>query len=288
MTTLAVLGVGKIGGEVAFLSSLLGLADELIIYDAAAEFLRAQLLDLQHTGIDVAISTDHRLVKDADVCVFSAGLPRNQNIKSRTDLLNANLPVATQCSSALRGFGGVLITVTNPMDENNYYLYKKIGLEPRQCIGFGGQIDGARFGLIMGEYGLSGTPWVLGEHGEHQVPLFSPLDGSAPEETRDAVLDRLRGASMEVIKGKGGTVFGPSWHIASLIRAVVTDARKITSCSCVLDGEYGLSRCSLGVPARIGREGILGIEEWELDEWERRHMDDAGTYVTGLCSNLGV
>jgi len=288
MTTLAVLGVGKIGGEVAFLSSMLGLADELIIYDAATEFLRAQVLDLQHTGIEIEISTDHRLVKDADVCVFSAGLPRNQSIKSRTDLLNANLPVATQCSNALRGFGGVLITVTNPMDENNYYLCKKIGLEPHQCIGFGGQLDGARFGLIMEEYGLSGNPCVIGEHGEHQVPLFSRLEGTASEETREVILDRLRGASMEVIKGKGGTVFGPVRHIVSLIRTIVADERKTLSCSCVLDGEYGLSRCSLGVPARIGRQGILGIEEWELDEWERRHLDDAGKYVTELCGALVV
>jgi malate dehydrogenase len=288
MTTLAVLGVGKIGGEVAFLSSLLGLADELIIYDAATEFLRAQVLDLQHTGIEIGISTNPRLVKDADVCVFSAGLPRNKNIKSRTDLLNANLPVATQCSSALRGFGGILITVTNPMDENNYYLCNKIGLEPRQCIGFGGQLDGARFGLLAEEYGLSGTSWVLGEHGEHQVPLFSRMEGKAPEKMRDEILDRLRCASMEVIKGKGGTVFGPARHIASLIGTIVGDERRTLSCSCVLDGEYGLSGCSLGVPARIGREGIQKIEEWELDEWERRQMGDAGKYVTELCTALHV
>ncbi|HUU75362.1 MAG TPA: lactate dehydrogenase [Methanoregulaceae archaeon] len=288
MTTLAVLGVGKIGGEVAFLSSIQGLADELVIYDAATEFLRAQVLDLKHTGIDIGISTNPRLVKDADICVFSAGLPRNQNIKSRTDLLNANLPVATECSNALRGFGGVLITVTNPMDENNYYLCKKIGLLPRQCIGFGGQLDSARFGLAMKNYGLSGEPWVIGEHGEHQVPLISRLQGMVSNQNREEILAYLQGASMEIIRGKGGTVFGPAHHITSLIRDVVNDARGTISCSCVLDGEYGFSNCSLGVPARVGREGILAIEDWKLDEWEREHLDRAGNYVTSLCKTLHV
>jgi malate dehydrogenase len=88
---------------------------------------------------------------------------------------------------------------------------------------------------------------------------------------------------MEVIRGKGGTVFGPAYHIATLIRAVLEDRREVLSCSCVLDGEYGLSGCSLGVPARIGREGILSIEEWDLNVWEAAKMAEAGAFVQSLC-----
>ena len=88
---------------------------------------------------------------------------------------------------------------------------------------------------------------------------------------------------MEVIKGKGGTVFGPALHIVHMIRMVLEDARELVTSSCVLGGEYGIRGCSLGVPARIGREGIHAIEEWRLDAWEQAHMDEAGRFVSELC-----
>jgi malate dehydrogenase len=89
---------------------------------------------------------------------------------------------------------------------------------------------------------------------------------------------------MEVIKGKGGTVFGPALHLAQLTRIIIRDERELVVCSAVLEGEYGVSGCSLGVPARVGRNGILTIEEWNLDAWERAKMNEAGQFVKDLCT----
>jgi len=283
MTSLAILGVGKVGGETAFLSAALGLADEIILYDAYEPVLRAQVLDLQHTGIDVTVSTDTAAMRDADIFIFAAGTPRTPDIKTRADLIEANVPVVKRCGRHLRGFGGVVITITNPMDANNYGLWKMMGIDRQRCIGFGGQLDSGRLACLLREAGIPGPAWVLGEHGEHQVPLFSKTGVDVGVEEREAILSRMRGASMEVIRGKGGTVFGPAYHIVMLIWAILNDRRDVLSCSCVLDGEYGLSGCSLGVPARIGREGILGIEEWDLDPWEKAKMAEAGAFVQGLC-----
>jgi len=288
MTAVSVLGVGRIGGQVAYLSAILGLADELVMYDAVPAFLQAQVLDLRHTGLDIPVSTDWRSVKRSDICVFSAGLPRNPDVKTRADLLQANLPVAFECSQALRNYDGVLITVTNPMDANNYYLCRKNGLDPSRCIGFGGQLDSARFGLELKKHHIAGDPWVLGDHGEYQVPLFSHLKRPVGVPAREEILTHLRGASMEIIRGKGGTVFGPAYHIAALIQAVVEDLRVTLPCSCVLDGEYGFTDCSIGVPAVIGQEGIHEILEWKLDPWERQHFTDAADFVSGLRKHLGV
>jgi malate dehydrogenase len=88
---------------------------------------------------------------------------------------------------------------------------------------------------------------------------------------------------MQVIKGKGGTVFGPALHLVQLTRIILTDARELVACSAVLEGEYGFSGCSLGVPARIGRNGIQKIEEWDLDAWEQEKMNAAGQFVKDLC-----
>jgi len=283
MTSLAISGVGKVGGETAFLSAALGLADEIIVYDVYEPILRAQVLDLQHTGIDVTISTDTAAIREADIFVFEAGTPRTPDIKTRADLIEANIPVVKRCSEFLRGFDGIVITVTNPMDANNYGLWKMMGIDRQRCIGFGGQLDSARFTRFLKDAGIPGPGWVLGEHGEHQVPLFSKTGEVVGQKQREAILSRMQGASMEVIRGKGGTVFGPAYHIAMLIRAVLDDRREVLPCSCVLDGEYGLSGCSLGVPARIGREGILGIEEWDLDPWEDARMAKAGAFVQDLC-----
>jgi malate dehydrogenase len=88
---------------------------------------------------------------------------------------------------------------------------------------------------------------------------------------------------MEVIKGKGGTVFGPALHLAHLVRMILMDTRELAVCSAVLEGEYGISSCSLGVPAIIGNEGIRTIEEWPLDAWEQKKMDEAGRFAQKLC-----
>jgi malate dehydrogenase len=148
---------------------------------------------------------------------------------------------------------------------------------------FGGQHDSARFGIALRDRNISGFPFVLGEHGEHQVPVFSRLGKKVRVRQREEILSELRGASMEVIKGKGGTVFGPALHLTHLVRMVLLNTRELAVCSVLLEGEYGLFGCSLGVPAVIGNEGIRAIEEWPLDPWEQKKMDDAGRFAQDLC-----
>jgi malate dehydrogenase len=286
MTCLSVLGAGKIGGEVAYLASVLGIIDKLIMYDVNAPFLRAQVLDLMHAGLDIEISTDPWKAKESDICVFAAGFPRDPSVKTRADLLRVNLPVAEQCSRPLHDYDGVLITVTNPMDVNNYFFAEETGIDPRRCIGFGGQLDSARYAVSLKKREIHGQAWVLGDHGEHQVPIFSTLPDSVPTATREEVLAELRNASMEIIQGKGGTVFGPAWHITDLIRMISRDSRSLVTCSCVLTGEYGIEGCSLGVPARVGRNGVHTIEEWELDDWEQAHLQAAAESTRELCRRV--
>jgi len=195
----------------------------------------------------------------------------------------ANLPSIAQWGRHLKRFSGNLITVTNPMDINNYILWKYSGIEKNRCIGFGGQLDSARFIIELEKLKVSDASWVLGEHGEHQVPVFSSLTQKIPLNIRENLLMNLRGSSMQVIHGKTGTVFGPALHISQLVEAIINDKRQILPCSCILDGEYGIHDCSLGVPAKIGREGILDIVEMPLDDWESQKLSEAGKFVQSLC-----
>ena len=283
MARLAVVGVGRIGGEVAYLAASLGIVDELVLYDHNPDLLKAQVLDLQHTGLQTAISTDTKDIQEADICVFAAGLPRNPSVKTRADLLDANLPATRECAALLKEFSGILVTVTNPMDINNFYLCKAAGIGRERCIGFGGQLDSARFALALRKRDIPGAAFVLGEHGEHQVPVFSALPTPVPEPKREEILFELRGASMAVIRGKGGTVYGPVLHIVRLVHMVLDNTGEHLICSSVLEGEYGIEGCSLGVPVKVNRTGICLLEEWQLDTWEKQKMDEAGTFATALC-----
>ncbi len=283
MTRLAVFGTGRIGGGVAAMVTALHLADEIVLHDTNKALLEAQRLDLIHTGTPVRISTDIREMKDADIAVCTAGLPRNPAVKTRAHLLDVNLPAAADCARTLRDFSGILITVSNPADIISYYLWKATGLAREQVIGFGGQLDSARFSCELASRGFYSPGTILGEHGEHQVPVFSTLASPVPGNDRDEILATLRGASMEIIKGKGATEYAPVWHITRLISTIVQDQKMVLPCSCVLDGEYEYANCSLGVPAIIGKDGVNRIEEWNLDSWEKSLMDTASSFTTDLC-----
>ncbi|HWQ66020.1 MAG TPA: NAD(P)-binding domain-containing protein [Methanospirillum sp.] len=284
MTSLAIFGAGRIGGAVAHLLNARGLVHRIVLADHNTELLQAQRLDIAHTGLNIDISTDNEDICDCDIVICTAGLPRNPSIKTRADLLKTNLPAAKDCAEFLHDFQGVLIAVTNPMDIITWYLHRQTGISREKIIGFGGQLDSARFIYALRKQGISGEGVILGEHGEHQIPVFSQLEDNVLVSDREEILNQLKGASMEIIKGKGATEFGPAWHISELVRKVLTDSREVTPCSCILDGEYGLSKCSLGVPAMIGRNGICAIQEWDLDSWEQKKMEEAGSYVSELCT----
>lgn len=209
-------------------------------------------------------------------------------MKTRAELLDWNVPAIDETASHIENFTGILITITNPMDAVNYYLCRSLGIDRTRCIGFGGQLDSARYGLELANRQIWGSPWVLGEHGEYQVPLFSRLDRKVDTAERDGILTSLRGSSMEIIKGKGGTVFGPAAHIVDLVDMIVEDSRSLVTCSVVLEGEYGLDKCSIGVPVRVGRFGIETIEEWRFDPWEQQRFSEAGEHLQALCARLDV
>ena len=288
MTSLAVLGVGSIGGECAFIASALGIIDELILTDVYEPLLRAQMLDLSHAPIDIPIITDPSAIREADICIFSAGSPRNPSIKTRADLFDANLPVFKACKNYLNGFSGTLIIVSNPVDVFTYYLQKSLDLPRERCIGFGGQLDSRRFAVALRNRNINGQAWLIGEHGEHQVPLFSHLETQVEEKLREDILTELRGVTMPIIEGKGGTAFGPALHIANLIQLLTGSLKETITCSLSLDGEYGFSECAMGVPTSVSRDGARVLDGWSLDAWEEKHLQEAGLFLQSLCRKLRI
>lgn len=283
MTTVACLGVGRIGGEVAYVSAVKGFADELVLFDVNEPLLHAQKSDIIH-GIDISVSTNLKDLKKADYCVISAGFSRSPNVKTRADLFDKNLPIAHEASQWLKGFEGKLIVITNPMDVFTWYFAEKSSIDEDQVVGFGGLLDSRRFTCALHSAGLNETGIVLGEHGENQVPLFSQLKTDVPLEVREEILTGLRGSSMPIIKGKGGTVFGPAWNIVSMMEKI--EKGETFPCSLPANGAYGIEGCSIGLPAKVTKNGSKIDESLKLDDWEKDKLNKAAEFISGLCRRV--
>ncbi|VVB61289.1 Malate dehydrogenase [uncultured archaeon] len=286
---ISIIGTGRLGGLIAFLVADRGLADELVLIDVNKDHAEGQALDLRHAflkaGKNIKISSgDYAAAKGSQIVIVTAGKPRTAATSSRSELLAENAKIIRQISKEIKShcFGAVLITTTNPVDPINYILWKETGSDRSKIIGFGGLLDSGRLGAILSEEIKTTFSYeVMGEHGENMVPLFTRLKVHLSGEQKEKIRSRLLGSAKEVIEKKGATEYGPASHILRIVEAITGDKKETLPCSCILEGEYGISDVSLGVPAIIGKEGIEKIEEWRLDSQEAEMLKKAAEKVRG-------
>jgi len=177
--------------------------------------------------------------------------------------------------------GSVLIVVTNPLDVMTYLAYGEMRGARRRILGMAGNLDTARFKALLSQ-ALGVEPrkieaFVLGSHGDTMVPLLSktiidgtPLEGALDKKKIDEVVRRTkkRGGEIVALLKSGSAYFSPSAACFEILKAVLKDEKKVIPCSCILEGEYGITGCAIGVPARIGKAGVEEILEWDLPAGE--------------------
>jgi len=160
----------------------------------------------------------------------------------------------------------------------NYVMWKRTGFDRRKVIGSAGMLDSARFRKALsrklGVPVLDVKAYVIGEHGDNQVPVFSKVTVKGERrifsgEERKEIAEEIRQSALNVISKKGGTVYAPASNTVNMIRMIVEDVSGLAVSSVVLDGEYGLRNISIGVPVELSRRGVKRILEWELDEDEK-------------------
>lgn len=251
------IGAGRVGSTAAYtlLNNLE--IDEIVLVDVLGELAEGEALDLLHAGyaldkpVKVRGGTNCSLAEGCELVVVAAGAARKPGM-SRLDLLRQNAEVMRSLAKELRQWcrGSVVLVVTNPVDIMTYVLWRETGFPREKVVGMGGVLDTARLksivsrptrGLVLGEHGEG--MFIVGEDGEFE--------------------DEVKGAAMEVIKRKGATVFGPAASIYRMAKAILMDTREVLPSSAVLNGEYGLRDVAIGVPARLGKPGIIEIIELE-------------------------
>ena len=290
MRKITVVGVGSLGSCIAYELASRKLADKLVLIDIYRDLAEGNAEDISQamafrSNIDVCAG-DYGDAEGSDVIVVTAGKPRTPEMKSRMELLRVNFEIIKSVASKLREIGGepIIVTLTNPVDVMNYVMWRLTGFDRRRVIGSAGMLDSARFRRAisrrLGVPVLDVEAYVIGEHGEHQVPVFSRVKVKGRSikfslDERKRLSEEIKQSALNVISKKGGTVYAPASNTANMIQMILENSGCKAVCSAILDGEYGLRDLSIGVPVELNRSGIKRIVEWRLSN------DEMKTFLIG-------
>jgi malate dehydrogenase len=234
--------------------------------------------------------------------VITAGIPRKPGM-SRDDLLNTNFKIMSDVVGKVVQYSPncILIIVSNPLDAMAQAAYKQSGFSRNRVIGMAGILDSARFRtFIARELDVSienVTAFVLGGHGDTMVPLprYSTVAGIPITELMDqATIDRLvqrtRDGGAEIVKylKTGSAYYAPSAAVAEMVEAILKDKKKIVPCAAYLEGEYGIKGLFVGVPCKLGSNGIEKIIEIKLTPEEQAALQKSADSVKELVGVIGV
>lgn len=301
---ITIVGSGKVGGDAALFCALKKIDDEILLLDVVKGLPQGEAMDLNHMlseqGIDVNIrgSNDYSDMKGSKVVVVVAGSGRKPGM-TRMDLLKINAGIVKDVVENIKKHASdsIIVPVTNPLDPIVHITYKTSGFDRNRIIGMGNMLDLSRFIQFIheatGHSRDSIRALVIGEHGESMLPLprFStvsgiPLSSILPSEKLDQLVQDTRQVAAKVIELKGATVHAPGNAISAIVEAVLKDRKRVIPVATPLDGEYGQSNVSIGVPAVIGRKGVEKIIELDLNqqekEWFNKGVDGVKNALAGI------
>ena len=282
---LALVGGGQIGGNLALLAVQKELGD-VVIYDIpqAEGMTKGKALDIMqlrpHDGFDGNLegSSDPASLKDADVVIITAGIPRKPGM-DREDLLGINIKIITDVANNVKKYApdAFVIVVSNPLDAIVYSFYKVSGFSKNKVIGMAGALDSGRFRTFLAmETGYSVQDincMVLGGHGDTMVPITRlatiggiPAEEIIPKDRLDAIVERVRFAGGELVKlfGNGSAYYAPAASAIEMAEAYLKDKKRVIPSAALCEGEFGVDGYFIGVPTVIGSGGIEKILEFKL------------------------
>ncbi len=303
---ITIIGSGKVGGDAALFSALKRLDDQILLLDVVEGLPQGEAMDINHMlseqGIDVEVkgSNDYADMKGSNIVVVVAGSGRKPGM-TRMDLLKINASVVKSVVGNIKKYAddSMIIPVTNPLDPMAYVTYKVSGFDRSRVFGMGGMLDLSRFKQFIhkatGHSRDSIRALVIGEHGENMLPLprFSsvsgiPLSTFLPQEKLDELVQNTKQVAAKVIELKGATVHAPGNAISAIVESVVKDRKQVMPVATYLDGEYGHSDVTIGVPAVIGKKGVEKIIELDLNDEEKQVFEKGIESVKGAISGIEI
>ncbi len=305
---IALIGAGQIGGTLAHLIGLKELGD-VVLFDIAEGIPQGKALDIAESspvdGFDASLkgANDYSEIKDADVCIVTAGVPRKPGM-SRDDLLDINLKVMKAVGEGIKANApdAFVICITNPLDAMVWALREFSGLPHHKVCGMAGVLDSARFRHFLAEeFNVSVkdvTAFVLGGHGDTMVPLVNystvagiPLPdlvemGWTTQEKLDAIVQRTRDGGAEIVGllKTGSAFYAPAASAISMAESYLKDQRRVLPCAAWVEDAYGLDGMYVGVPTVIGAGGIEKVVEIKLGKEAQEGFTKSVEAVEGLLA----
>lgn len=303
MAHIAVMGTGRVGGEVAFTLIFERYLTELSLVDAAPGTAQMTKEEMHHAianhGFDIRINayTKSSQVSDADLIIVAAGFPRTPDM-SRRDLATRNASIVKEVveNSLDNNPEAWYFVITNPVDAMTT-LANEATRGKRQVIGTGTNLETSRFRTILGrQLNIpigSIEAFVGGEHGEAAASLWSTVkvDGVPLNEylnETEKTLDRaacenyVKEVSREIIRVLGGTRHGPAGSFVEIVRGIMLNTGRIMSYARLRKFDNIPEPVYVTVPAKIAKS--LGPDIWDLlTEQERAAIREAAGAIYKTC-----
>lgn len=293
-------GAGAVGASCAEYIAIKNFASEVVLIDIKEGFAEGKAMDLMQTaslnGFDTKITgttNDYSKTASSDVAVITSGIPRKPGM-TREELISTNASIVKAVAENLIKHSPevIIIVVSNPMDTMTYLAHQAIDIPKNRIIGMGGALDSARFKYRLAE--ALGCPasdvdgMVIGGHSDtgmipltrlatrNSIPVSDFLSDDQMSDVKEET--KVGGATLTKLLGTSAW-YAPGAAVSAMVQAIGCDTQKMFPCSCLLDGEYGLSDICIGVPAIIGKNGIEKIVEINLDAAEKAKLEESAAAV---------
>lgn len=307
----SIIGTGSVGMACAISILLKGLTDELALVDVDEDKLKGETMDLQHGSPfvkmpTIASSKDYLVTANSNLVVITAGA-RQEKGETRLNLVQRNVAIFKLMISNIIQYSPrcKLIVVSNPVDILTYVAWKLSGFPQNRVIGSGCNLDTARFRFLIGQklgiHSESCHGWILGEHGDSSVPVWSgvniagvPLKDLSsdigtdkdPEKWKNVHKDVIASA-YEIIKMKGYTNWAIGLSVADLTESILRNLRRVHPVSTIIKGLYGINKeVFLSVPCVLGESGIADLVKVTLTPEEQARLKKSAETLWGIQKEL--
>ena len=302
---LTIVGAGNVGATAAHWAAAKGLAD-IVLVDIMEGVPQGKALDLYEAapieGYDVAIkgTQDYADTADSDLVIVTAGSPRKPGM-SRDDLLQINTKIVKSVTEQIvkHSPNCMLMIISNPLDAMVYVAKEVSGFPKHRVFGMAGVLDSARFRAFIAEALKCSVrdvfAFVLGGHGDTMVPLARystmagiPIPSLLPEDKVNEMIQRTRDGGAEIVKllKTGSAYYAPGAAAIEMAASILYDQKRILPTCVYLEGEYGMKDVFLGVPVKLGAEGVEQVIEFELNPDENEELKKSAAAVRELMTKV--
>ena len=301
-----VIGAGNVGTTVANVIAEKELVNEVLLLDIKQGIAEGKSLDLWQTAPVnnyntrlYGVTDDYSRTANSEVVVITSGVPRKPGM-SRDDLISINAGIVKSVTENVVKFSpeAKIIIVSNPLDVMTYTAYLAAKIDSKRIFGMAGILDTARFRAFLAE-AIDCSPkdiqaLLLGGHGDTMVPLPRyttvsgiPVTQLITKEKLDAIIKRTQNGGGELVSLMGTSAwYAPGAAAAQMVEAIIRDQKRIFPCCAMLKGEYGLNNIFIGVPVKLGKNGIEQIIEIELNKEEKALFDASAKAVKSVMEVL--